>query len=178
MKYCIKCKQEKEYFIDDGWLSEVYAENEYWTCPECAKELVKPRCIIGKITNLVTLKDDKLGKEFQIFNAAGYKLVTGKHYVNNQLGIVIPPGFILPDNILDDMWLRGRLAGKKRNRVVAKLMFGIFSEAIFYGNEFTHDGKLIKSPAWHDNWREGDDVTEEIGAVYKCVSTSMNQSAP
>ena len=63
------------------------------------------------------------------------------------------------------MWLKGRLAGKQKNRVVAKQMFGHTSEAVFYGQAYTdNEGRFVKSPAWKDEWKEGDDVTESIGA--------------
>lgn len=122
-------------------------------------------CKVCKITNLQNHTGPN-GKEFQTFEAGGYKLVTGKHYKEGQLGIVIPPGAVLPDDILDDMWLRGRLAGAKRNRVVAKTMFGKLSEAIFYGSEYEVDGKLVNSRAWNPAWTEGHDVTSEIGVTF------------
>jgi hypothetical protein len=133
----------------------------------------KPHCVVGRITNLVChdefvkTNNGLEKKTFQTFEAAGYKLVTGYHYYESQLGIVIPDGFVLPDNILEDMWLKGRLAGKHGNRVKAKMMFGYPSEAVFYGDAYFHDGKLIHSPAWNPLWKEGDIVTDEIGAVYK-----------
>jgi hypothetical protein len=125
-------------------------------------------CLVCKITNLQDHISEQ-GKEFQTFEAGGYKLVTGKHYKEGQLGIVIPPGTVLPDNILEDMWLKGRLAGKKRNRVVAKQMFGMQSEAIFYGQEYEHNGVPIKSRAWNPAWKDGDEVSKEIGASFKDV---------
>jgi hypothetical protein len=125
-------------------------------------------CRICRIANLQNHVSKK-GKEFQTFEAGGYKLVTGKHYKEGQLGIVIPPGAILPNNILEDMWLKGRLAGAKRNRVVAKTMFDQHSEAIFYGQEYEDNGVHIKSRAWNPDWKEGDDVSKELGVTFNDI---------
>ena len=112
------------------------------------------KCIIAKITNLQTEVYDDSNKKFQIFEAAGYKLVTGYHYIDGELGVVIPAGAVVPDQLLKDMWLYGKLAGAKRNRVVSKKMFGYPSEAIFYGKRYFNEfGEFIDSPAWKDHWQ-------------------------
>ncbi len=125
------------------------------------------KCLVYQISNLRTLFDEDKQKWFQVFNCGTANVVTGAHYTDGQIGVFIPAGAVVPDDILKDMWLYGRLAGKKRNRVVSKPMFGYPSEGIFYGDRYTNnEGVLILSPAWRSHWKIGDDVTEELGIKF------------
>lgn len=85
------------------------------------------------------------------------------HYFEGQLGIFIPDGAIVPDKLADEMWVKGMLAGKKRNRVKAKMRDGEMSDGLFYGSP---SDKVI-SPSWDPAWKEGDDVREQIGVTFK-----------
>jgi hypothetical protein len=126
-----------------------------------------PHCIVYPIRNLKTFFDEAKGKWFQTFDAGPFKLVTGKHYEEGQLGVVIPAGAIVPDDIAKEMWLYGKLAGKKRKRVAPKMMFGHRSEAIFYAATWTDDnGVLQHSSKWQFHWKEGDDVTACLGVTF------------
>jgi hypothetical protein len=128
------------------------------------------QCVVHKIRNLQD-KVSASGKAFQVFWAGPFRLVTGSHYKEGDLGVVIPQGAIIPDNLLDDMWLRGKLAGKKKNRVAIKTMFGYESEAIFYGQRWIDEqGNLKYSPGWREEWIEGQDVTQDLGITFSLTS--------
>lgn len=128
------------------------------------------KCIVRRITNLQTKLDPIKGKYFQTFIAGGLRLTTGNHYVEDQLGVVIPAGARVPNSILREMWLENKLAGAHRNKVRTKKMFGHLSEGIFYGQTWTNaDGVTEKSSQWNDNWKEGDDVTAELGVTFPDV---------
>lgn len=87
----------------------------------------------------------------------GYKIMVGNHYEFGQLGILIPDGAIVPDKLAEEMWVKGKLAGKQKNRVKARDIRGVRSEALFYGSQ---------GASWNPEWKEGDDVTDEIGVTF------------
>jgi hypothetical protein len=113
------------------------------------------------------------------------RLVTGKHYREGQLGVLIPVGAILPGPLAVDMWLWGAKPDKPWT-VGAKDMRGIRSAGLFSGREYRVDPNDPRSveryaqnmnPAdsyvdlasgwlkwgmWNDAWQLGDDVTEEL----------------
>lgn len=96
--------------------------------------------------------------------AGEHKVVTGDHYEEGSLGVFIPAGSIVPDELAEEMWLLGRLGGKKRNRVVAKMMRGELTLGLFYGWKWRdNDGVRRESKQWNPAWVEGQDVTEELG---------------
>lgn len=101
----------------------------------------------------------------------GRTVVVGDHYDNNTLGFFIPEEAIIPDNLAEDMWVKGKLAGKKGNRVKGKEMAGIFSEGLFYGAHYwtKQDGQFVEvtSRNWNPAWKEGQDITEETGITWK-----------
>ena len=82
------------------------------------------------------------------------QLVVGKHYSEDEFGVFIPVGAIIPDNILDDMWLKGKLSGPNKNVVQGRKMIGIPSNGLFYGQI---------GPAFNKEWVIGQDVSEEMG---------------
>jgi hypothetical protein len=118
------------------------------------------RILVGPIhfTNHPTNPKLKVGM------CCGYQIVTGDHYHQGQLGFVVPEGGIIPEKILREMWLwneennKGRLGGKKGNRVKHKEMDGVMSFALFYGSQ---------GESWNPNWSAGQDITDEVGIVFK-----------
>ena len=85
-------------------------------------------------------------------------VVTGRHYAQGQLGFFIPDGAIVPDKLADEMWVQGKLAGAKRNRVRAREFKGVWSEGLFYGSQ---------GDSWNPAWKPGDDVTKEVGVTFR-----------
>jgi hypothetical protein len=127
----------------------------------------KLACIVYRITNLHTHLDEQRNKTFQRFTCGPYQLVTGNHYVEDQLGVVIPAGAIVPDNISKEMWVYNRLGGKKKNRVMQKTMYNYQTDGLFYGRTWMDlDSTVKRGLLWNDAWKEGDDVTQELGVTF------------
>jgi RNA ligase (TIGR02306 family) len=61
----------------------------------------------------------------------------------------IPEGAVVPDDVIAEMGLTGRLAGPDKNRVKAVKLRGVLSQGLCY-------------PA-RKGWRKGDDVAAELG---------------
>lgn len=123
-------------------------------------------CRVYTVRDLQNIQDSAKGKWFQVFKAGPYNLVTGPHYVNGQYGVVIPIGAIVPDHIAEEMWVLGKLGGKKRNRVVRKTMAGHVSEGLFYGAIWINGHEQLFSKIWDSRWHEGDDVTAQLGVAF------------
>ena len=71
-------------------------------------------------------------------------------YQDGDLGAYIPEGSVVPDRIIAELGLTGRLAGPRHNRVKALKLRGILSQGLIY-------------PAPHA--RPGDDLTEVLGII-------------
>ena len=81
-------------------------------------------------------------ERYLVASYAGRQFVVGDHYVNGVLGFFIPVGAIIPQPILEDMWLVGRLAGKRKNRVRQRLIGGVTSEGpVLRLSLFRHVGR-------------------------------------
>ena len=89
--------------------------------------------------------------------------MVGDHYDDGVLGFFIPEGAIVPDKLAEEMWVKGKLAGKRRNRVKARMMDGVHSDGLFYGSRYYATGEYIDSPSWNPTWVVGQDVSEEVG---------------
>jgi hypothetical protein len=110
------------------------------------------KCPVAKIS----LSDHPTNPNMQIGNVAGHTVVVGRHYDEGTLGFYIPPGAIIPDKIAEEMWLKGKLAGAKKNRVKAREIQGVASEGLFYGSRYwvIQDGQsvYVESPSWNPSW--------------------------
>ena len=71
-------------------------------------------------------------------------------FENGQLVAYIPENSVLPDKLIDEMGLTGRLAGKDKNRVKAVKLRKVLSQGLVYAM---------------DGVKEGDDVTEQLGVT-------------
>lgn len=122
------------------------------------------KCLVYRI-RLTPHSDPKL----MIGQLGDHQVVVGNHYDDGVLGFHIPVGAIVPDEILKDMWLLGKLSGSKKNKVKAREMKGILSDGLFYGSRYfvdKDDGRFyIESRSWNPKWKEGDDVAAELGIV-------------
>lgn len=100
----------------------------------------------------VTIEPHHNADALEIARIGGYFSVVGKSvYSSGDLVAYIPEQAIVPDAILEELGLTGRLAGSKANRVKAIRLRGVLSQGICY-------------PA-RPGWVEGQDVTEELGIV-------------
>jgi hypothetical protein len=131
-------------------------------------EAVKCSCVVGPIE----LSDHPSNPKLKIGKIGGRRVVVGNHYDNQVLGFHIPVGAVVPDTILEAMWLKGKLAGSKKNRVKGRAFDGEYSDGLFYGSRYfvlsppPGDLAYIESPHWNPNWKEGDDVAEELGIYF------------
>lgn len=81
-----------------------------------------------------------------------YQSIVGlDQFESGDLVAYIQEGSIVPEDILEELGLVGRLAGPDENRVKAVRLRGVLSQGICY-------------PA-RDEWSEGDDVSEELGVT-------------
>jgi tRNA-binding EMAP/Myf-like protein len=102
---------------------------------------------------------DKL--EIISFDVDGHEkeLVVGVHYADGEYGVFIPVGAIIPDKIAEDMWVLGKLNGKDKNVVGSRIMRGIVSDGMFYGQVGEN---------WKPEWagQDGLDVASEWGITF------------
>jgi hypothetical protein len=100
---------------------------------------------------------------FWAASVAGRQVVVGDHYQDGQLGVYLPPGAILPEVILREMWLwndalgKGRLAGKRGDRVTARTIAGRRSDGLFYGSQGRH---------FDHAWPVGQDAAPAWGVTF------------
>ena len=85
------------------------------------------------------------------------QVVVGNHYYESQLGFFIPENAIVPDKLAEEMWVKGRLAGKNKNRVKSRIIDGEESNGLFYGSQ---------GESWNSEWLPGHDVTLEVGITF------------
>jgi RNA ligase (TIGR02306 family) len=64
-------------------------------------------------------------------------------YKDGDLGVYIPEQAIVPENILEELNLTGRLGGKAKNRVRAMKLRGILSQGIIYPNKDWNEGDIL-----------------------------------
>lgn len=131
------------------------------------------RCIVCPIRSL---RDHPENDSLQVAEVIGHQVVVGRHYDEGVLGVFIPDTAVIPVKLLDEMRLynhalgKGRLGGKKGDRVKAREVQGLLSEGLFYGSHFYDlvDGKKVYDvgPSWNPDWIEGQDVTEELGVTF------------
>jgi len=88
----------------------------------------------------------------ELARVGDYRSVVKKgQYKTGDLVAYIPEQAVVPENILAELNLTGRLAGKQKNRVKAIRLRGVLSQGICY-------------PAKED-WVLGQDVTSDLGIV-------------
>jgi RNA ligase (TIGR02306 family) len=94
-----------------------------------------------------------------------YKSIVRKgDFVTGQLAVYIPEQSILPQPLLEEMGLTGKLAGKDCNRVKAIKLRGVLSQGLCYKA--------------HPDWPEGHDVQELLGITkYEPVVPSSMSGA-
>lgn len=100
----------------------------------------------------ITVEPHDNADVLEIARVGDYRSIVKKgQFKTGDLVAYIPEAGVVPDNILMEMGLEGRLAGSKKNRVKAIKLRGVLSQGLCY-------------PA-RDGWVEGQDVTEELGIV-------------
>jgi len=88
----------------------------------------------------------------EIVKIDGYSVVVGKQqYKTGDLVAFIPEQSIVPENIIKDLGLEGKLAGPGYNRVKIARIRGVESHGLIYSAR--------------EHWSEGMDVKNELGVV-------------
>jgi len=100
----------------------------------------------------ITIEPHPDADRLELAAVGDYRAVVGKgQFKTGDLVAYIPEQAVVPDPLLEEMGLKGRLAGKAQNRVKAIKLRGVLSQGLCY-------------PA-REGWEEGQDVTEELGIV-------------
>jgi hypothetical protein len=98
----------------------------------------------------ITITEHPNADALELANIADYQAIVRKgQFSTGDLVAYIPEQAIVPQVLLKEMGLEGKLAGKQANRVKAIKLRGILSQGLVY-------------PA-RPEWQEGADVTELLG---------------
>lgn len=100
----------------------------------------------------ITVEDHPNADALELARVGGYLSVIPKgRYKTGDLVAYIPEQAVVPEDIQDELGLKGRLAGPEMNRVKAISLRGILSQGLVY-------------PA-RPEWAEGQDVSGDLGIV-------------
>lgn len=104
------------------------------------------RCEVVQVEAIETIEGaDRL----ELAVVGEYRSVVGKgQYQQGDLIAFIPENSVVPDAILEELNLVGKLGGTRKNRVKARKFLGYLSEGLVYPDR---------------GWNLGDDVTEILG---------------
>ena len=105
----------------------------------------------AKVYTLTVLPHPEADR-LELAQVGGYLSIVPKGvYKNGDLAVYIPEQAIVPEDILVEIGLVGRLGGKAKNRVRAMKLRGILSQGIIYPNK--------------GNWKLGEVLNEELGII-------------
>lgn len=100
----------------------------------------------------VEIEEHPNADRLEVALIGGYKSIVMKgQFKSGDLAVYIPEQAIVPDELLKEMGLTGKLSGAGKNRVKATKLRGIVSQGLLY-------------PA-NEDWEEGADVAETLGIV-------------
>jgi RNA ligase (TIGR02306 family) len=100
----------------------------------------------------LTIKPHPNADRLELAQVGGFDVVVGKgQFQTGDFGAYIPEQSILPQPLIRQLGLEGRLAGKSADRVKAVRLRGVVSQGLV-------------APA-QPSWREGDDVAQELGVT-------------
>lgn len=100
----------------------------------------------------VAIEEHPNADRLELAVIGGYRSLVGKgQFQTGDLVAYIPDGYVVPQPLLAEMGLEGKLNGASRNRVKAQKFRGVLSEGLCY-------------PA-RPEWIEGQDVTQELGII-------------
>lgn len=150
----------------------------YHPCPTCPGTVpagsLCHRCHSDElrvtVEPLTRLRPHPVAKKLRVAVCRGHQIVVPDQYEEGVLGAYLPPDAILPDAMVEEMGLKGKLAGPRRNRVQAKELAGVLSDGLFYGAErferTAGDGRLyLPAALWQKSWKAG----QEVGGALKVV---------
>ena len=129
----------------------------------------------------LTIEEHPNADAIELARVGDYVSIVKKgQFKTGDLGVYIPEASVLPEWLITELGLEGRLAGKQKNRVKAVRLRGIFSQGLVYPVE-TKVGQykaygeiisqfnthVIRIPSESSGRRveEGDDVTDLLGLI-------------
>lgn len=108
----------------------------------------------------------------ELAKVADYRSVVRKgDYKAGDLAVYIPESAILPEWLLKDMGLEGKLSGKDHNRVKAIKLRGCLSQGLLLKTEPYRENEVLVISEPHDGnqgsgiYKFGDDVAEDLGII-------------
>ena len=119
----------------------------------------------------LTIEPHPNADRLEIAKVGKYRSVVGKgDYWTGDLAVYIPEAAIVPDDVIEDLGLTGRLAGKQKNRVKAVRLRGVLSQGIVHPlnkgrlKGYMRERWLGSLPSGIDpEWGVGGDMTEVLG---------------
>lgn len=134
----------------------------------------------------LTIEEHPNADALELARIGGYVSAVRKgQFKTGDLGVYIPEAAIVPDWMLKELGLEGKLAGKDKNRVKAMRLRGVMSQGLVY--PVVNNTISVPDPAYADSDRivkgrltevveVGSDVTELIGISKYTpqIPTSMN----
>ena len=87
-------------------------------------------------THSVTITEHQNADALELAHIEGYSSIVPKgKFQTGDTVVYIPEQAIVPDNIIEELGLTGRLAGKAKNRVKAIKLRGVLSQGLIYPNK-------------------------------------------
>ena len=109
----------------------------------------------------ITIEEHPNADAIELAIVGGYRSIVRKgDFKTGDLAVYIPEQAIVPDWLIDELGLTGKLAGKAQNRVKAIRLRGILSQGLILG---LVDGAVLDAEGTPMPVSEGDDVTEYLG---------------
>lgn len=127
------------------------------------------------VVHKITIEDHPNADAIELAIVGGYRSIVRKgDFKTGDLAVYIPEQAIVPDWLIEELGLTGKLAGSKHNRVKAIRLRGVLSQGLIYSlvkdidsddNEYTcmkyMNPRGLK--VYADFIKEGQDVTELLG---------------
>ena len=140
--------------------------------PERWYDLIPRGEVVDDIDSEMTVFESKIFRigvephpnadRLELARVGDFRCVIGKgNFADGDFAAYIPEAAIVPDDVIAEMGLEGRLAGKKNNRVKAVKLRGVLSQGLVY----PIDGQRILDNPECLPLVEGDDVTDVLGLV-------------
>jgi len=134
----------------------------------------------------LTIEEHPNADAIELARVGDYVSIVKKgQFKTGDLGIYIPEAAIVPEWLLKEIGLEGKLAGKDKNRVKAMKLRGILSQGLIYPIDNSNKVAMIQFDASDVTpncpygclpVKEGDDVTELLGITkyIPTIPTSMS----
>lgn len=101
-------------------------------------------------THTVTITEHPNADALELAQIGGYSSIVPKgKFQTGDTVVYIPEQAVVPEDIIEELGLTGRLAGKNKNRVKAIKLRGVLSQGLIYPNK--------------GNWAVGEVLTDTLG---------------